>query len=52
MTDRLKKTENATPKIKYDWYQTDNLVVVSIMVRGLKEDQVKIETQDHSVNIL
>ena len=42
----------AKPKIKHDWYQTDTLVVVTILLKNAPSDKVKVNYGDKSVSIV
>ncbi len=35
---------------RYDWYQTDSRVVITILVKNRTSDDVKCEIQDDSVS--
>ncbi|XP_077869961.1 protein SGT1 homolog isoform X2 [Saccoglossus kowalevskii] len=37
------------PKIRHDWYQTEAQVVISIMIKNAKKDNVKVEYTDNTV---
>ncbi|CAB4007351.1 SGT1 homolog [Paramuricea clavata] len=41
----------AQPKPRYDWYQTDSRVVVTILVKNRTSDDVKCDIQDTYVSI-
>lgn len=38
------------PKIKHDWYQTEALVIVTVLVKNLKKDDVKIDFTEKTVS--
>ncbi|XP_026287503.1 protein SGT1 homolog [Frankliniella occidentalis] len=41
----------AMPKIREDWYQTETHVIINILVKNLKDDNVEIAYADDSVTI-
>ncbi|CAH2101831.1 unnamed protein product [Euphydryas editha] len=43
--------EPAKPKIKHDWYQTDALVVVTILLKNASSDKVKVHYGDRSLSV-
>lgn len=43
--------EPVKPKIKHDWYQTDALVVVTILLKNAPSDKVKVHYGDRSLSI-
>lgn len=43
--------EPVKPKIKHDWYQTDALVVVTILLKNASSDKVKVHYGDRSLSI-
>ncbi|XP_041970171.1 protein SGT1 homolog [Aricia agestis] len=43
--------EDIKPKIKHDWYQTDALVVVTILLKNAPSDQVKIQFGERSLSV-
>lgn len=50
-TTPLVSTEMPTPKITHDWYQTDQYIIVEIRVKGLQQDQVKIQFETTSLSV-
>ncbi|XP_038673645.1 protein SGT1 homolog isoform X2 [Scyliorhinus canicula] len=42
--------EEAVPKIKHDWYQTDSHVIVTIMIKNASKDDVKVEFAESNVS--
>ncbi|CAH0712892.1 unnamed protein product, partial [Brenthis ino] len=44
-------SEPAKPKIKHDWYQTDALVVVTILLKNAPSDKVKVHYGDKSLSV-
>ncbi|CAF3963885.1 unnamed protein product [Rotaria sp. Silwood2] len=38
-------------KIKHSFYQTDSVVVIQIPIKGLKKDQVQVQSTDTTINI-
>nr|XP_009919618.1 PREDICTED: suppressor of G2 allele of SKP1 homolog isoform X3 [Haliaeetus albicilla] len=48
-------TENAQqqplpPKIKYDWYQTESQVIVTIMIKNAQKDDVSVQFLEKEMN--
>eukprot|EP00047_Mylnosiga_fluctuans_P003820 m.231133 g.231133 ORF g.231133 m.231133 type:complete len:306 (+) comp12168_c0_seq1:18-935(+) len=41
----------APTKYKYDWYQTDKTVVVSVLMKNVKQEQIKVQFEDHSFSV-
>lgn len=39
-------------KIKHDWYQTESHVVITILTKNAKEEDVKVELGDENVSII
>lgn len=39
-------------KIKHDWYQTESHVVITILAKNTKEENVKVEFGDENVSII
>ncbi|XP_062982048.1 protein SGT1 homolog isoform X2 [Elgaria multicarinata webbii] len=39
-------------KIKYDWYQTESHVIVTIMIKNAKKDEVNIQFSENELNAL
>ncbi|OWR52893.1 suppressor of G2 allele of SKP1 protein [Danaus plexippus plexippus] len=39
------------PKIKHDWYQTDALVVVTILLKNAQSDKVKVVYGERSLSV-
>nr|XP_045582817.1 protein SGT1 homolog isoform X1 [Procambarus clarkii] len=39
------------PKIKHDWYQTESHVIITILVKNLKKEDVKIDFTDKTVSV-
>lgn len=39
------------PKIKHDWYQTEAFVIVTVLVKNLKKEDVKIDFTEKTVSI-
>ncbi|XP_072948498.1 protein SGT1 homolog [Epargyreus clarus] len=44
-------TEPDKPKIKHDWYQTDALVVVTILLKNAPGDKVKVQYGERSLSV-
>lgn len=38
-------------RLKYDWYQTDQLVVVSVLIKNLNENDVKVQFSTDTVEL-
>lgn len=52
----MEKPESAAntmpvPKIKHDWYQTETHVVITILVKNLKKEDVKVNFTDKTVSV-
>lgn len=41
----------AVGKLKYDWYQTESHVMVSVLIRNLNENDVKVQFSESSVEL-
>lgn len=39
------------PKIKHDWYQTDTHVVITILIKNMKKEDIKLDMSDTTVSI-
>lgn len=39
------------PKIKHDWYQTDTHVVITILIKNMKKEDVKLDTTETTVSV-
>lgn len=39
------------PSIKHDWYQTEVAVVITVLVKNLKEEYLKINFTDRNVEV-
>ncbi|CAH0404464.1 unnamed protein product [Chilo suppressalis] len=44
-------SEAAKPKIKHDWYQTESQVVVTILLKNIPSDKVKVHYGDRSLSV-
>ena len=42
--------EMPVPKIKHDWYQTETHVVITILIKNQKAENVKVDFTDKTVN--
>ncbi|CAF4008872.1 unnamed protein product [Rotaria sp. Silwood2] len=57
-TEKEKPAATAAPvppppaKIKHSFYQTDSVLTIQIPIKGLKKDQVQVQTTDTTVGIL
>ncbi|GAA5983903.1 hypothetical protein JCM5350_001785 [Sporobolomyces pararoseus] len=40
-----------TSKIRHEWYQTDSEVVVSVFIRNVKQEDLKVDIQPQSVSL-
>jgi len=40
------------PKIKHEWYQTESNVTVCILAKNLSQDELKIDTQEHTLSVV
>ncbi|GAA5926993.1 hypothetical protein JCM1841_001605 [Sporobolomyces salmonicolor] len=38
-------------KIRHEWYQTDSEVVVSVFIRNVKEEDLKVDIQERSLSL-
>jgi len=38
------------PKTRYDWYQTETHVIITIMVKGRKKEDVNVDIQEHTLS--
>lgn len=38
------------PKIKHDWYQTEAFVIVTVLVKNLKKEDVKVDFTEKTVS--
>ncbi|XP_038219975.1 protein SGT1 homolog [Zerene cesonia] len=43
--------EPAKPKIKHDWYQTDALVVVTILIKNAPSDKIKVHYGERTLSV-
>ncbi|XP_047492310.1 protein SGT1 homolog isoform X2 [Penaeus chinensis] len=39
------------PKIKHDWYQTDTHIVITILIKNMKKEDVKLDTTETTVSV-
>uniref|UniRef100_A0A0P4WE96 CS domain-containing protein n=1 Tax=Scylla olivacea TaxID=85551 RepID=A0A0P4WE96_SCYOL len=39
------------PKIKHDWYQTEAFVIVTVLVKNLKQEDVKVDFTEKTVSV-
>lgn len=44
-------SEAPVPKIKYDWYQTETTVVIEVRIKGLKDEDVKVDFQSTTLSV-
>lgn len=47
----MEETTFVASKIRYDWYQTAESVVVSLFAKGIPKDQVKIDLHKNSIRL-
>ncbi len=40
---------DAPPKIRHEWYQTDSTVIVTVLVKGMRKECVKVESTERQV---
>ena len=40
------------PKIKHDWYQTEAFVIVTVLVKNLKQEDVKVDFTEKTVSVV
>ena len=45
-------TDMPVPKIKHDWYQTEPFVIVTVLVKNLKQEDVKVDFTEKTVSAL
>lgn len=43
--------KSATPKLKYDWYQTDTYVTVNVLIKNVSEHEVKVAYEERYIKI-
>ncbi|XP_045113407.1 protein SGT1 homolog isoform X2 [Portunus trituberculatus] len=43
--------EMPVPKIKHDWYQTEAFVIVTVLVKNLKQEDVKVDFTEKTVSV-
>lgn len=39
------------PKVKHDWYQTETHVIITILIKNLKKEDVKVYFSEKAVSI-
>jgi suppressor of G2 allele of SKP1 len=39
-----------SPTIKHDWYQTESHVIITILAKNTKQDEVKVEFGEETVS--
>ncbi|XP_072850860.1 protein SGT1 homolog isoform X1 [Pogona vitticeps] len=44
--------QSRSSKIKYDWYQTESHVIVTIMIKNVKKDEVRVQFSEKELNTL
>ena len=50
-TPTIPTSQTPANKIRHDWYQTSDTVVVTLLARGVPKDQTSIDIQERSVSI-
>ncbi|KAJ9584057.1 hypothetical protein L9F63_021594 [Diploptera punctata] len=45
------ESKKKTSKVKHDWYQTDSQVVITILAKNTKQDDVKVEFGDQTLHV-
>lgn len=40
------------PKTRYDWYQTEKMVVITIMLKGVKKEDLTVNIEENSVSTI
>ncbi|XP_050316039.1 protein SGT1 homolog isoform X2 [Anthonomus grandis grandis] len=50
MSEEVTKSKPELP-FKHDWYQTDSAVVITILVKNIKEDQLKVDFKNTQVQV-
>jgi len=50
LTTPVVPTMPSGPKTRYEWYQTETHVVISVLVKNVKQEDVKVDMQDHSLS--
>uniref|UniRef100_A0A674HHT9 SGT1 homolog, MIS12 kinetochore complex assembly cochaperone n=1 Tax=Taeniopygia guttata TaxID=59729 RepID=A0A674HHT9_TAEGU len=51
-TDLNTQQQPLPPKIKYDWYQTESQVIVTIMIKNAQKDDVSVQFLERKMNAL
>ncbi|XP_068038375.1 protein SGT1 homolog [Anomalospiza imberbis] len=49
-TDLNTQQQPLPPKIKYDWYQTESQVIVTIMIKNAQKDDVSVQFLERKMN--
>ncbi|XP_054829905.1 protein SGT1 homolog isoform X2 [Eublepharis macularius] len=52
LDDQVLQQQSQPPKIKYDWYQTESHVIVTIMIKKAKKDDVNIQFSEYELTAL
>ena len=39
-------------KVKHDWYQTESQIIITILAKNVKQDQLKVEFGEETVSII
>ncbi|KAL1502135.1 hypothetical protein ABEB36_007326 [Hypothenemus hampei] len=52
MTDHNTAETKATLEVKHDWYQSDSMVVITVLVKNVPEDQAKITFSEERVHLV
>ncbi|XP_066255567.1 protein SGT1 homolog [Euwallacea similis] len=51
MTEEPKFPSKAVLPLKHDWYQTDSTVVITVLVKNIKEDQLRVSFSDSNLHL-
>ncbi|XP_019380531.1 PREDICTED: protein SGT1 homolog isoform X1 [Gavialis gangeticus] len=51
-TEATTQQQTWPPKIKYDWYQTESHVIVTIMIKNAQKDDVNVQFSEKEMNAL
>ncbi|XP_036312390.1 protein SGT1 homolog [Pipistrellus kuhlii] len=43
---------NSQPKIKYDWYQTESQVIITLMIKNVQKNDIKVEFSEKELSAL
>jgi len=51
-TDTNINLPETVPKIRHDWYQTDSHVVLTILIKNARQDDVKVQFSDNTMSCI